>query len=147
MVRFWPLCEIKILNNNSWLYVLQIISFLLTIYNRKENTNNYCAQSVASIPLHRLAIIKSVHQLYSTEIGLKSLFSADFNKIILGNKNTEVQKCKTQTLIAITRNIFNECKKLQTDRYVFKQLHKTLNENTKLYADRNILERMQKSLN
>ena len=94
--------------------VLQIISLLLTIYNVEENTNNYCAQSVANIPLHRLAIIKSVHQLYSTEIELKSLFSADFSEITLRNKNTEAQKwqCKTQTLIAITRNIFNECKKL-----------------------------------
>ena len=82
--------------------VLQIISFLLTIYNIEENTNNYRAQSVGNIPLHRLAIIKSVHQLYSTEIGLKSLFFADFSEINLRNKNTEAQKCKTQTLIAIT---------------------------------------------
>ena len=43
--------------------VLQIKSFLLTIHNTDENTNNYCPQSVGNIPLHRLAVFKSVHQL------------------------------------------------------------------------------------
>ena len=68
--------------------------FFLTIYNTEENTNNYCAQSVGNIPMHRLAIIQSVHQLYSTKIELKSLFSADFRKKILGKKNDSQNRTK-----------------------------------------------------